>query len=793
MKLLAHFLVIAGFTAMSSIAQSWNSRLFPNVNGKYTEQQVSFAGRSWALEDFSYAGYYLGTKSLGSVPCNVVQVTATGDITQAVQAAVDSVGKAGGGIVRIPAGSYTMSASVAIPYNNVSIEGAGSGLTTISVPSNYASENGSTDGLFTFGRPLGAPPNNGWVNKGAVLASVTAVVHRGDVQLTVDNGSKINMGDWIVVQQLFWAAQVNNNSASPHPWLVNTCCEFSFTYLRQATAKSGNQISLDAPIPWTLDPANNPVRVRMTDGQMKENVGLRGMTIQFANNTLASTGRPHGSAAYFEGVRNGWVYDVKALNFPRFGIYLSFSARITILDCWVQTAQDKGGESYGYGFLESPAQNILIKRSHGEDNRHNFITSHPLTSLVVHTQNVSVNETEPDDTHYAFEQAILWDKHTQLNGGAIEMINRGDESGTVSAAYETLASGAIWNFYGDGVKNQLVSLDGALYLKPSPDGQLIVVGVNGAHAVYDDTKQSPFTPGQQMQANAGLQVGSDPGALRNVLYEGLYQTGLQPASLFETELANRIGTTPADWIDVCGAAPSLNAGGITNAASFATGPISPGEIVTLFGAGMGPAALVGARINGFGLVDNALAGTRVLFDGIPAPLVYTRSDIVSAVVPYAANGKQATDVQVEYFGQRSAPASYPIAPASPGIFKLGDAGGGVGIWVFNEDGTLNSPANPAKAGSTVVFYATGGGQTNPPGVDGSLATLPYPAPAQKLSVMIGGMNADLMYAGSAPLEFAGLLQINAVVPAGVVPSDTASLVLIIGAGSSQSGCTVAVR
>src|SRR5260370_12757879 len=174
MKLLAHFLVIAGFSAMSSIAQYWNSRLFPNVNGKYTEQEVSFAGRSWALEDFSYAGYYLGTKSLGSVPCNVVQVTATGDITQAVQAAVDSVGKAGGGIVRIPAGSYTMSASVAIPYNNVSIEGAGSGLTTISVPSNYASENGSTDGLFTFGRPLGAPPNNGWVNKGAVLASVTA-------------------------------------------------------------------------------------------------------------------------------------------------------------------------------------------------------------------------------------------------------------------------------------------------------------------------------------------------------------------------------------------------------------------------------------------------------------------------------------------------------------------------------------------------------------------------------------------------------------------------------------------
>ena len=342
--------------------------------------------------------------------------------------------------------------------------------------------------------------------------------------------------------------------ASPAPWPANSCCEFSFTYLRQVSAISGNQVFIDAPIPWTLDPANNPVRVGMTDGQMKENVGLKGMTIQFADNTLASTGLPHGTGAYFEGVRNGWVYDVKALNFPRYGIYLNYSARITVLDSWVQTAQYKGGDGYGYGFIESPAQNILIKGSHGEDNRHNFITSHPETSMVVQTQNVSVNETEPDDTHYAFEQAIVWDKHSQMNGAAIEMVNRGDESGTTAAAYETLASGVVWNFYGDGVKNQLASLNGALYLKPSPDGELVVVGVNGAHAVYDSTQANvtPFVPGQQMQASAGLQVGSSPGALQNVLYEGLYQTGLQPASLYEAQLANRIGVPPADWIDVCG-------------------------------------------------------------------------------------------------------------------------------------------------------------------------------------------------------------------------------------------------
>ena len=789
------FLAAVGAVTAQSGAQFWNSRLLPFTDGKYTPKTISFAGRTWGLDDFSYAGYFLGAKSLGSVPCNIINVAATSDITPAIQAAVDRAGKSGGGIVRVPAGTFTMSGPVSIPYNNVSIEGAGSGQTLINVGANYASENGTTDGLFTFGRALGAAVNDGWVNKGTAIANATAVVHRGDMQVSVDSASKMAVGDWIVIQQVFWPALASNNSASPHPWPANACCEFSFTYLRQVAAKSGDQVSLDAPIPWTLDPANNPVRIRLTDGQMKENSGLKGMTIRFANNILASTSRPHGTAAYFEGVRNGWVYDVKVLNFPRYGIYLSYSARITILDCWVQTAQDKGGDGYGYGFLESPAQNILVKRSHGEDNRHNFIASHPQTSMVVMTQDTSVNETEPDDTHYAFEQAILWDKHTQLNGGAMEMLNRGDQSGTTSAAYETLASGLIWNFYGDGVKNHLASLNGALYLKPSPDGQLAVVGVNGAHAVYDDAKGdvSPFVPGQRMQASPGLQVGSDPGALQNVIYEGLYQTGLQPASLFETQLANRLSTVPADWMDVCGPPPVLSPGAITNAASFATGPLSPGEIVTLFGAGMGPPTLVSATVNTFGLVDTALGGTRILFDGNPAPLVYSRSDMVSAVVPYAVAGGSTTQVQVEYFGQRSPPVSFPVAATSPGIFKLGDAGNGVGIWVLNQDGTLNSPSNPASPGSVVVLYATGGGQTTPPGVDGSLAAAPYPVPKQAVTVTIGGVNAELHYAGAAPFEVAGLLQINAVIPSGLVPSDKAALVLAIGLATNQSGCTVALR
>jgi uncharacterized protein (TIGR03437 family) len=773
--------------ACAAAGQSWNSNLLPNVSGTFTPQTVNFASRSWALDDFSYAGYFLGTKSLGSVPCNVVNVTATGDITAAVQAAINSVGAAGGGIVRIPAGTFTMSSSVAVTYNNVSIEGAGSGLTMINVPSSYSSPDDpyDGDGLFTFGRTLGTTTeNDGWVTSGAVLTNATAVVHRGDMQITTADASKINVGDWIVVQQFFWSALVNANSVAPDQWIANDSYEFSFTYLRVVTAKSGNVVSIDAPIPWTLDPANNAVRIKATDGNMKENVGVKGLTITFANNTLASTGQPHGSGVYFEGVRNGWVYDVQVFNFPRNGIYLNYSARVTVQNSWVQTAQDTGGDGYGYGFLVSPAQSILIKGCHGEATRHNFITSHPQTSVIVETQNVSVNATQPDDTHFGFEQAILWDKHTQMGGEAIEAVNRGDES---DGAYETMASGVIWNFYGDGV-----SLPdwygGGIFLKPSPDGEMIVVGVTGAHTVYDNSQGnvSPFIEGQKMLADAGLQVGTSAGALQNVLYEGLYQTGLQPASLYEAQLANRIGTAPAEWIDVCGAAPVLSAGAITNAASFATGAVSPGEIVTLFGSGMGPGTIATSTVNALGLVNSTLQGTRVLFDGVPAPIIYTSATTVSAVVPYATAGKSSTMVEVEYQGQLSAAASFAVAPTAPGIFKLGSAS-----WVLNQDGSVNFSANPAAAGSIIVIYATGAGQTNPAGVDGSLAAAPYPAPVQMVSVTIGGANATVLYAGAAPGLVAGLMQINVRVPAGVTSS--AALVLSIGGASSQAGCVVAVH
>ena len=95
------------------------------------------------------------------------------------------------------------------------------------------------------------------------------------------------------------------------------------------------------------------------------------------------------------------------------------------------------------------------------------------------------------------------------------------------------------------------------------------------------------------------------------------------------------------------------------------------------------------------------------------------SGAISAIVPYALNGQVSALAHVESAGQSSNTVLVPLAPAALGAHLTGPVNGtGTGqALAFNQDGTPNSQASPAPVGSVVTFYATGAGQTAPPGVD----------------------------------------------------------------------------
>jgi len=108
-----------------------------------------------------------------------------------------------------------------------------------------------------------------------------------------------------------------------------------------------------------------------------------------------------------------------------------------------------------------------------------------------------------------------------------------------------------------------------------------------------------------------------------------------------------------------------------------------------------------------------------------------------------------------------------VTPAAPAIFAADGTGGGQGA-ILNEDSNPNNWDNPANPGSVVALYATGGGQTDPPGEDGKITSdLPYPKPVLPVLVFIDNQPADVLYAGAAPGSVQGVLQINARIPVGV--------------------------
>jgi uncharacterized protein (TIGR03437 family) len=211
---------------------------------------------------------------------------------------------------------------------------------------------------------------------------------------------------------------------------------------------------------------------------------------------------------------------------------------------------------------------------------------------------------------------------------------------------------------------------------------------------------------------------------------------------------------------------------VVNAASLLGGAISPGEIVTIYGSGLGPIQAVTGSFNPSGILSTQAGGTELRFDGVPAPIFYAQTGQINAQAPYTIAGQTTTHLEVFYQGQTAGAADLPVAATSPGGFPT----------VLNPDGSLNSATNPAMQGAILTFFATGEGLTTGPNITGQAASAPYALPGLPVSLSIGGASASLLYAGEAP-GLIGMLQVNAAVPAGL---KTGSVNAVLSVGFSQA-------
>jgi uncharacterized protein (TIGR03437 family) len=230
---------------------------------------------------------------------------------------------------------------------------------------------------------------------------------------------------------------------------------------------------------------------------------------------------------------------------------------------------------------------------------------------------------------------------------------------------------------------------------------------------------------------------------------------------------------------------SVLIGAVVDAASQQTDPVSPGKIVVVYGAGLGPSQLI-QNLPTNDHMSSELSGTTVAFNSNAAPILYTSATQVATVVPYAVSGSTAR-VTVTYQGQASADFVVPVASASPGVFTSSQAGSGQALAINVADGTVNSPNNPVKIGEYISLYATGEGQTVPGGADGQVGSSSSIRPRLPVNVTVGGIAATVQYAGGAPGQIAGLMQVNVQIPSGVRAGGYVPVVLQVGDSSTVPG------
>jgi len=290
-----------------------------------------------------------------------------------------------------------------------------------------------------------------------------------------------------------------------------------------------------------------------------------------------------------------------------------------------------------------------------------------------------------------------------------------------------------------------------------------------------------------------LAISPDAGANAGTVMVSADTAGLQPGNY-----AGRI-TVTADgalnspvpvpvFLTVERPRPTVGRNGVVNAASYTT-LVAAGGIASVFGSNLGPRDGVTFTLDRSQKLPTTLAGTRITFDGVPAPLFYVSFRQVNLQIPYEMAGRDSARMVVNVEGIDPATVDVALVAAAPAVFTVD----GLQAAALNQDFTVNGPDNPAAPGSVIQLFLTGQGPVRPPVETGALApSEPLSLVTLPVAVRMQGFEATKVpYAGLAP-GFAGLMQLNVEIPPFVIPTNELRVTVSI-AREPAASFTIAVR
>jgi hypothetical protein len=522
-------------------AQTWRSSLYPeNWLPGFKDAESRF------LHDFSYAGYRSGDVALPVITANLVDVTKApyfadnkgiSDARQAIQQAIDNVGKAGGGVVFMPEGTYKINVSATannalkINYSNVVLRGAGAYKTFI------FNENSNIRGLSVITiRPV---TGGDWVYSGTNSVTITSDLLEPAQVIPVSSVAGYKVGDWVVLR-----ADVTTGFIDEHQmaglWGTSMVGPIFYRTIVAINA-AANTLKIDAPTRYFLKKRDNARVLKVTP--VLSEVGLEHFSIANKQTTIAGLGdldfSKSGTGAYeihgsqligiFNAV-NCWIRNVNtykpAENAGDFhlvsnGILLQRTRFVTVESCFFQKPQYEGEGGNGYMFILG-GNDCLIKNTHANHGRHNFDFKTMQASGNVILRCRGENSRLASDFHMHLSMSNLFDNFT-ANKDFLEAKFRPYGTSPSMHGHPTTQS-VFWNTRGEAYPSGKTAI-----VESSQYGWGYVIGTRGAASAVKTTPVSGTT--------SGYPYNTSPEDFKEGIGKG---DQLEPESLYEDQLKWRI-------------------------------------------------------------------------------------------------------------------------------------------------------------------------------------------------------------------------------------------------------------
>lgn len=370
------------------------------------------------IPDFSYAGYHNGEKDIPVVSVVKEISPVSGDNTAHIQSAIDEIGKRVKneqgirGALLLKSGKYEVKGTIEVKYDGVVIRGENE--TIIEATGNSPSER---DVIILGTTASGSTTDhNYWFPVSGTKQNITdEIVPVGAFSFNVVNASGYNIGDAIVIHHPCtneWVDAIDGGGSQDldERWSEG---QVPIYYYRYITAKTGNRITVDAPVYYTLNKSFSQAYIYKTSASFLSEIGIENLQID-----IKGSGGSHAkNAVRFRSAENCWAKNVVVSGFSLSGFITESCTRTSIIGCQAINPIAPGGSGYKYNFnAYAFSQLILFQNCYAKGGRHNFISNGTATSSGIVFQHCTGDGAlETSEGHRHWTQAMLFDNHKEIN------------------------------------------------------------------------------------------------------------------------------------------------------------------------------------------------------------------------------------------------------------------------------------------------------------------------------------------------------------------------------------------